>query len=94
MKMVALTACAVSRALLRTVPTSHRPPAILPPAYARTKTVGMPVPSIEIKLRDVPEAGYYAARNPPQGEILIRGGSVTSGYFKVRTAPILPWMMG
>lgn len=61
--------------------------AILPPGYARTKTVGMPVPSIEIKLKDVPDAGYYTNKNPQQGEILIRGGSVTNGYFKVCLHP-------
>jgi long-chain acyl-CoA synthetase len=44
--------------------------------------VGLPFPSVEIKLLDVPEAGYLAANNPPQGEILVRGSSVTSGYYK------------
>ncbi|KAJ5725619.1 Long-chain-fatty-acid--CoA ligase 1 [Penicillium malachiteum] len=37
--------------------------------------------SIEIKLVDFPDAGYFTKNNPPQGEIFIRGGSVTSGYF-------------
>lgn len=36
--------------------------------------------SIEIKLVDFADAGYYAKNNPPQGEIWIRGDSVTSGY--------------
>lgn len=35
---------------------------------------------IEIKLVDFPDAGYYATNKPPQGEIWIRGASVTSGY--------------
>jgi long-chain acyl-CoA synthetase len=35
---------------------------------------------IEVKLVDFPEAGYYATNNPPQGEIWIRGASVTEGY--------------
>ncbi|TFK66792.1 acetyl-CoA synthetase-like protein [Pluteus cervinus] len=58
--------------------------AILPPECISTGTgsVGLPVPSIEIKLRDVPEAGYSSAHNPPTGEILIRGPSVSKGYFK------------
>lgn len=37
--------------------------------------------SIEIKLVDFPDAGYLTKNNPPQGEIFIRGGSVTSGYY-------------
>ncbi|KAJ5143879.1 AMP-dependent synthetase/ligase [Penicillium bovifimosum] len=38
--------------------------------------------SIEIKLVDFAEAGYLTTNNPPQGEIFIRGGSVTSGYYE------------
>lgn len=37
--------------------------------------------SIEVKLVDFPDAGYLASNHPPQGEIFIRGGSVTKGYF-------------
>ncbi|KAJ5172566.1 Long-chain-fatty-acid--CoA ligase 1 [Penicillium capsulatum] len=37
--------------------------------------------SVEIKLVDFPDAGYSTKSSPPQGEIFIRGGSVTSGYF-------------
>jgi long-chain acyl-CoA synthetase len=36
--------------------------------------------SVEVKLVDFPDAGYFANRDPPQGEIWIRGGSITSGY--------------
>ncbi|KAG5643653.1 hypothetical protein DXG03_000533 [Asterophora parasitica] len=56
--------------------------AILPPELMRYDSVGVPVPSIEVKLRDVAEAGYLSSNNPPQGEVCIRGPSVTSGYFK------------
>ena len=37
--------------------------------------------SIEIKLVDFPDAGYYSANQPPQGEIWIRGPTVTDGYY-------------
>jgi len=46
----------------------------------KLNTVGSPSPSIEVKLIDVPEAGYFASEN--QGEMLIRGPSVMRGYFK------------
>jgi long-chain acyl-CoA synthetase len=36
--------------------------------------------SIEVKLVDYPEAGYFSNNNPPQGEIWIRGATVTEGY--------------
>lgn len=60
--------------------------AILPPEVMQYGSVGLPSPSVEIKLLDVAEAGYIA--NPtkpgerPRGEVLIRGPSVTSGYYK------------
>jgi len=56
--------------------------AILPPELMQYGSVGLPVPCIEIKLIDVLEAGYKATGNPPQGEVCIRGPSVTKGYYK------------
>ncbi|CCF52148.1 hypothetical protein NDA11_003370 [Ustilago hordei] len=55
--------------------------AILHPEFYSYGPSGGCVPAIEIKLRDVPDAGYFATNNPPQGEVLIRGPSVTKGYF-------------
>lgn len=56
--------------------------AILPPELMRYGSVGLPVPSIEIKFLDVPDAGYLSTNNPPQGEVCIRGPSVVKGYYK------------
>ncbi|KAF8124305.1 hypothetical protein EV363DRAFT_1178170 [Boletus edulis] len=56
--------------------------ALLPPELMQYGVVGLPVPCIEVKLIDVPEAGYKATGNPPQGEVCIRGPSVTKGYYK------------
>ena len=55
---------------------------ILPPEFFSLGTSGIPAPSIEIKLRDVPEAGYLTSASPPRGEILLRGPSVTPGYYR------------
>jgi long-chain acyl-CoA synthetase len=55
---------------------------ILPPEFFSFGTAGVPAPSVEIKLRDIPETGYFANASPPQGEVLMRGPSVTAGYYK------------
>jgi len=56
--------------------------AILPPEMLQWGAVGLPMPSIEVKLRDVVETGYLSSNDTPQGEVCIRGPSVTKGYFK------------
>jgi len=55
---------------------------ILPPERMSYGNVGIPVPCVEIKLIDVPEAGYLANGLPPQGEICLRGPSLIKGYYK------------
>ncbi|KAI9224744.1 hypothetical protein BC828DRAFT_24394 [Blastocladiella britannica] len=47
-----------------------------------TKNVGGPLPSMELKLVSVPEAGYDATADPPCGEVWLRGPAVTRGYYK------------
>ena len=54
--------------------------AILLPEYMQYSCVGIPVPAVEVKLVDVPDAGYFASKN--QGEIWIRGPAVSKGYYK------------
>ncbi|RUP48038.1 hypothetical protein BC936DRAFT_145048 [Jimgerdemannia flammicorona] len=56
--------------------------AIMAPEQFAYGRVGAPVPCVEIKLVDVPDAGYRASNTPSQGEVWIRGGSITPGYFK------------
>jgi long-chain acyl-CoA synthetase len=43
--------------------------------------VGGPMQNTKFKLRDIPEMGYLHTNPVPQGELLIKGGSVMSGYF-------------
>ncbi|KAJ2160100.1 long-chain fatty acid-CoA ligase [Coemansia sp. RSA 552] len=46
--------------------------------------IGTPVPSVEMKLVDVPEAGYFARDN--RGEVCVRGPSVFHGYLNDEVA--------
>lgn len=45
-------------------------------------TVGVPMPSVEMRLESVPEMGYDALSSTPRGEICLRGTSLFSGYYK------------
>lgn len=56
--------------------------ALMDPMHWTDNAIGDIPSSIEIKLIDFPDAGYYAANNPPQGEVCIRGDSVVEGYYE------------
>lgn len=62
------------------VTTKNSSCAIMPPAQWTTNSTGAPLPSLTMKLVDVPDAGYFSTNNPPQGEIWLNGPAVTSGY--------------
>ncbi|KAL3125352.1 hypothetical protein niasHT_000942 [Heterodera trifolii] len=47
-----------------------------------TGSVGPPLRSCEIRLREWEEAGYLPTNSPPQGEVLTHGANVALGYFK------------
>ncbi|KAJ9118583.1 hypothetical protein QFC22_003803 [Naganishia vaughanmartiniae] len=55
---------------------------VLHPDFYKIGVAGCPVPSTEIKLVDVVDAGYRATNTLPQGEIWLRGPSIAKGYYK------------
>jgi len=54
---------------------------LLPFEHRATERVGRPLPCCEIKLVDVPDMKYFSTNKYPQGEVHIRGPSVTVGYW-------------
>jgi len=54
------------------------------PVDLSSGTVGSIMPACEIKLKSVEEMGYLISDDPPRGEILIGGNTVSQeGYFKM-----------
>ncbi|XP_071715638.1 long chain acyl-CoA synthetase 4-like isoform X1 [Rutidosis leptorrhynchoides] len=53
-----------------------------PNELSMTGTVGPPLPNVDVCLLSVPEMGYDALSTTPRGEILLRGKSLFSGYYK------------
>ena len=55
--------------------------ALMDPMHWTDNAVGDIPSSIEIKLVDYAEAGYFTNNTPPQGEVWIRGAPVMDSYF-------------
>jgi len=54
--------------------------------YGSRETGGIAVdgkihPGVEVRLRDLPELGYYKTASPPRGEILVHSPMLIPGYF-------------
>ena len=57
--------------------------ALMDPMEWNDEALGNIPGSVEVKLVDFPDAGYYATNKPnPQGEIWIRGTPVMDGYYQ------------
>jgi len=54
--------------------------ALMDPLSWNEHALGEMPASIEMKLVDFADAGYFTASNPPQGEIWIRGATIVGGY--------------
>ena len=57
--------------------------ALMDPLAWNEKALGEMPGSIEMKLVDFADAGYFSTNKPPQGEIWIRGGGVVDGYLNM-----------
>jgi long-chain acyl-CoA synthetase len=55
---------------------------LMDPLEWNNTSLGGLTSSVEVKLVDFPDAGYFTNRIPEQGEVWIRGDSVAPGYFK------------
>jgi len=62
------------------------------PADNSSGMVGSVSPGVELKLLSVPDMGYLVTDDPPRGEILVAGNTITSGYYKMekKTAEDFP----
>merc|ERR1712078_220702 len=54
----------------------------VPDLWEFQATVGTPFPSVELRLEAVPDMEYYPTSDPPRGEVILRGVSLFSGYYK------------
>ncbi|KAF2002358.1 acetyl-CoA synthetase-like protein [Amniculicola lignicola CBS 123094] len=54
--------------------------ALMDPLAWTQHALGEVPASVEVKLVDFADAGYFSTNTPPQGEIWIRGGGVSTGY--------------
>ena len=56
--------------------------AITDPMHWTDNALGDMPSSVEIKLVDYPDAGYYTTNKPPQGEIWMRGPTIIESYYE------------
>lgn len=52
-----------------------------PQQFALSGSCGALTPAVECKLVSIPDLNYSTSTNPPQGEILLRGGPVLKEYY-------------
>ncbi len=61
---------------------TNGPATLTHPRDTTSGHVGGVIPSMKLRLKDLPDLGYLSSNDPPQGEIQFFGTNTFKGYFK------------
>ena len=61
---------------------TNGPATITHPKDFESDHVGGMLPSMKLRLKDIPEVGYLTTDDPPKGEVQFYGSNVFKSYYK------------